>query len=224
MVTFLTLTRQFFLHTTPIDVINSWGISKMYATQIVKNVNGEDFTMAALVMQVDGFQFQGKVYIALDEGTDYYRIYGEKDGTKIIATNNERMGKKPMGVIQTRLTTIDMEENKIEIYRSADGKVELNVKLEKDTVWLTQNQMAELFGVDRTSIVRHIRNIYKVEELDEISTCAFFAQVRFEGSRKIVRDIPFYNLDMVISVGYRVNSKNATSFRKWATSTYIRHG
>ena len=71
-----------------------------------------------------------------------------------------------MGVIQTRLTTIDMEENKIEIYRSADGKVELNVKLEKDTVWLTQNQMAELFGVDRTSIVRHIRNIYKAEELE----------------------------------------------------------
>lgn len=71
------------------------------------------------------------------------------------------MGKKPMGVIQTRLTTIDLEENKIEIYRSADGKVELNVKLEKDTVWLTQNQMAELFGVDRTSIVRHIRNIIR---------------------------------------------------------------
>ena len=78
MVTFLTLTRQFFLHTTPIDVINSWGISKMYATQIVKNVNGEDFTMAALVMQVNGFQFQGKIYIALDEGSDYYRIYGKR--------------------------------------------------------------------------------------------------------------------------------------------------
>lgn len=69
------------LHTTSIDVINSWGISKMYATQIVKNVNGENFTMAALVMQVNGFQFQGKIYIALDEGSDYYRIYGEKDGT-----------------------------------------------------------------------------------------------------------------------------------------------
>ena len=100
-----------------------------------------------------------------------------------------------MGVIQTRLTTIDMEENKIERYRSADGKVELNVKLEKDTVWLTQNQMAELFGVDRTSIVRHIRNIYKAEELDAISTCAKNAQVRFEGGRKIVREMPFYNLD-----------------------------
>ena len=78
MVTFLTLTRQFFLHTTQIDVINSWGISKMYATQIVKSVNGEDFTMATLVMQVNGFQFQGKIYIALEEGSDYHRIYGKR--------------------------------------------------------------------------------------------------------------------------------------------------
>ncbi len=65
-----------------------------------------------------------------------------------------------------------MEGSQIEIYRSADGNVELNVKLENDTVWLTQSQMAELFGVDRTSVVRHIRNIYKVLELDELSTCA----------------------------------------------------
>ena len=110
-----------------------------------------------------------------------------------------------------------MAKNQIEIYRSADGNIELNVKLENDTVWLTQSQMAELFGVDRTSVVRHIKNIYATQELDEASTCAKNAQVRLEGSRRIVRDIPFYNLDMVISVGYRVNSKNATSFRKWAT-------
>ena len=107
-----------------------------------------------------------------------------------------------------------MEKNQIEIYRSTDGNIELNVKLENDTVWLTQSQMAELFGVDRTSVVRHIKNIYATQELDESSTCAKNAQVRLEGSRRIVRDIPFYNLDMVISVGYRVNSKNATSFRK----------
>ena len=105
----------------------------------------------------------------------------------------------------------------MEIYRSADGTVELNVKLENETVWLTQSQMAELFGVDRTSVVRHIKNIYATQELDEASTCAKNAQVRLEGDRKIIREIPFYNLDMVISVGYRVNSKNATSFRKWAT-------
>ena len=108
--------------------------------------------------------------------------------------------------------------NSIEIYRSQDGSVQLNVKLENETVWLTQSQMAELFGVDRTSIVRHIRNIYKSEELEEFSTCAKNAQVRFEGQRQIVREIPYYNLDMIISVGYRVNSKNATAFRRWATT------
>ena len=106
----------------------------------------------------------------------------------------------------------------MEIYRSKDGTVQLNVKLDNDSVWLTQSQMAELFGVDRTSIVRHIRNIYKSEELDESSTCAKSAQVRMEGQRQIVREIPLYNLDVIISVGYRVNSKNATSFRRWATS------
>ena len=108
--------------------------------------------------------------------------------------------------------------NSIEIYRSKDGTVQLNVKLENESVWLTQSQMAELFGVDRTSIVRHIRNIYKSEELDESSTCAKSAQVRMEGQRQIVREIPLYNLDVIITVGYRVNSKNATSFRRWATS------
>lgn len=108
--------------------------------------------------------------------------------------------------------------NSIEIYSSQDGSIQLKVKLENDTVWLTQSQMAELFGVDRTSIVRHIRNIYKSEELDQKSTCAKNAQVRTEGHRSILREIPYYNLDMIISVGYRVNSKNATSFRRWATS------
>lgn len=106
----------------------------------------------------------------------------------------------------------------IEIYSSQDGSIQLKVKLENDTVWLTQSQMAELFGVDRTSIVRHIRNIYKSEELDQNSTCAKNAQVRTEGHRSVLREIPYYNLDMIISVGYRVNSKNATSFRRWATS------
>ena len=111
-----------------------------------------------------------------------------------------------------------MMNNSIEIYSSQDGSIQLKVKLENDTVWLTQSQMAELFGVDRTSIVRHIRNIYKSEELDQNSTCAKNAQVRTEGNRSILREIPYYNLDMIISVGYRVNSKNATSFRRWATS------
>lgn len=89
--------------------------------------------------------------------------------------------------------------NSIEIYRSQDGSIQLNVKLENDTVWLTQSQMAELFGVDRTSIVRHIRNIYKSEELDQNSTCAKNAQVRTEVHRSILREIPYYNLDMIKS-------------------------
>lgn len=113
---------------------------------------------------------------------------------------------------------MEQSVSQIAIYRSPEGKIELDVKLENDTVWLTQNQMAQLFSVDRTTVVRHIRNIYKSDELDKVSTCAKNAQVRIEGGRKIVRDIPLYNLDMIISVGYRINSKNATSFRRWATS------
>ena len=76
--------------------------------------------------------------------------------------------------------------------------------------------MAELFQTDRTSIVRHINNIYKTQELDKESTCAKIAQVQMEGKRKITRSIPFFNLDMIISVGYRVNSKRGVQFRQWA--------
>ena len=106
----------------------------------------------------------------------------------------------------------------IVLYTTDDGNTQLEVKLEKDTLWLTQSQMAELFGIDRTTILRHIRNIYNSDELEESSTCAKNAQVRIEGKRMIQRDIPFYNLDMIISVGYRVNSRKATTFRSWATS------
>lgn len=95
----------------------------------------------------------------------------------------------------------------IVLYTADDGNTQLEVKLEKDTAWLTQSQTAELFDVDRTSILRHIRNIYKSEELEESSTCAKNAQVRIEGKRRIQRDIPYYNLDMIISVGYRVNNQ-----------------
>ena len=110
------------------------------------------------------------------------------------------------------------KQGSLVFYKSEDGNIQLNVKLEKDTVWLTQSQMSNLFGVDRTVIVRHIRNIYKSAELNEDATCAKNAQVQEEGGRTVRRTIPYYNLDMIISVGYRVNSKNATQFRIWATS------
>ena len=109
-----------------------------------------------------------------------------------------------------------MEENKIVIYQTEDGQTQIDVRLENDTVWLTQGQMAELFQTDRTSIVRHINNIYKVDELNRESTCAKIAQVQIEGKREVSRTIPYFNLDMIISVGYRVNSKRGIKFRQWA--------
>ena len=109
-----------------------------------------------------------------------------------------------------------MEDNKIIIYQTEDGQTQIDVRLENETVWLTQAQMAELFQTDRTSIVRHINNIYKVEELDRESTCAKIAQVQIEGKRTVKRNIPYFNLDMIISVGYRVNSKRGVKFRQWA--------
>ena len=108
--------------------------------------------------------------------------------------------------------------NEIVIYQSEDGKTQLDVKLEGETVWLTQTQMSELFQTDRTVINRHIRNIYKSGELEEEATCAKNAQVRIEGNRTVSRSIPYYNLDMIISVGYRVNSIRGVRFRQWANN------
>ena len=104
----------------------------------------------------------------------------------------------------------------IVIYQTKDGKTSIDVKVENETVWLNQAQMAELFQTDRTSIVKHVNNIYKSEELEKDSTCAKIAQVQMEGNRTIKRHIIYYNLDMIISVGYRVNSMRGTQFRIWA--------
>lgn len=117
------------------------------------------------------------------------------------------------------MSTFDnMQKNKseIEIFTSKDGKTEIQVKLEGETVWLNQYQLEELFETDRTSITRHISNIYKSEELSKETTSAKIAQVQKEGDREITRQINFYNLDVIIAVGYRVNSKRGTEFRIWA--------
>ena len=115
---------------------------------------------------------------------------------------------------------INIQEKKYELIKFEDGdfSLDVNVSPEEDTVWLTQEQMALLFNVDRTRIVRHINNIYVDNELDILSTCAENAQVQFEGARQVKRKIKIYNLDMIIAVGYRVNSKRGTQFRKWANS------
>ncbi|MFC2129856.1 RhuM family protein [Bacteroidota bacterium] len=107
-------------------------------------------------------------------------------------------------------------KGEIKIYQTDDNQIQIDVRLEKETVWLNQYQMAELFQTDRTSVLRHLKNIYRTGELNESSTCAKIAQVQIEGKRSIKRDILFYNLDIIISVGYRVNSIRGTQFRIWA--------
>ena len=107
-------------------------------------------------------------------------------------------------------------DSNIAIYQTPDGETIIDVRLEGDTVWLSQAQLALLYNTDRTSIGRHIRNIYSSGELDEESTCVKNAQVQIEGRRRVKRTTYTYNLDMIISVGYRVNSKHATNFRIWA--------
>lgn len=103
------------------------------------------------------------------------------------------------------------------IYQSDDGLTNIEVKVHDETVWLTQQQMADLFQTSRTNVVEHIKHIYEEKELDEVSTCQKFRQVRKEGNREVNRELPFYNLDMIISLGYRVKSAIATNFRRWAT-------
>lgn len=111
------------------------------------------------------------------------------------------------------------QKGEIIIYTSEDGTISLDTKLENDTIWLTQKQMAELFNVKTPAINKHLNNIYNEGELDKISTVSILEIVQKEGNRDILRKIAFYNLDAVISVGYRVNSSRATQFRIWATNT-----
>lgn len=107
-------------------------------------------------------------------------------------------------------------DNKIIIYQTEDGQTQIDVRLESETVWLTQQQIAELFGTKRPAITKHLKNIYASEELDENSTCSILEHMGNEG--KQTYSTKYYNLDAILSVGYRVNSKNATRFRQWANS------
>lgn len=107
--------------------------------------------------------------------------------------------------------------NEILLYTTPNGRVKVEIYLQNETIWLTQQKIAELFGVERSVITKHLSNIYKENELKKEATCAKIAQVQTEGSRAVSRQIEFYNLDVIISVGYRVNSIQATHFRIWAT-------
>ena len=110
-----------------------------------------------------------------------------------------------------------MDSGQIILYQTQGGETKIEVRLVNESVWLTADQMAELFQRDRSTIQRHVKKIYEEGELQPDSTCAFFAQVQTEGKRQVERQIPIYNLDMIISVGYRVNSHRGVQFRQWAT-------
>ena len=110
-----------------------------------------------------------------------------------------------------------MMETPMEIFKSEDGKVQVNVRIEDDTAWLTQAAMAELFGCGSDNVVKHLKNIYEEGELQEKTTTEIFSVVRNEGGRQVSRQLKHYNLDAIIAVGYRVNSARATQFRIWAT-------
>lgn len=112
---------------------------------------------------------------------------------------------------------MEEQNSPIIIYQSEDGNTRIEVKLENETVWLTQQQLCNLYQTSRTNVVEHIQHIYEEGELEESATCRKFRQVRQEGSRMVERELPYYNLDMIISLGYRVRSRVATHFRKWAT-------
>ena len=114
-------------------------------------------------------------------------------------------------------TDLEKNQGEIIIYQTDDGNTKIDVKMQDETVWLTQQQMAELFQTSRTNVIEHIKNIYADGELEEKATCQNFRQVRMEGNREVTRELPYYNLDMIISLGYRVKSVIATNFRKWAT-------
>lgn len=109
------------------------------------------------------------------------------------------------------------EQNEIVLYQTEDGKVKLDVQMHDESMWLTQEQMVTLFQRDKSVISRHIKNIFEEGELNEMSTVAYFATVQQEGKRQIKRQIQYYNLDVIISVGYRVHSIQGTRFRQWAT-------
>ena len=114
---------------------------------------------------------------------------------------------------------------KLVIYQSKDGAIAFrgNFEHEESVVWGSLNQIAQLFGRDKSVISRHIRNIFKSGELDKVATVAKIATVQKEGKRKVTREIEYYNLDVILSVGYRVDSKVAIAFRKWATKTLKQH-
>src|SRR6266568_2712546 len=115
------------------------------------------------------------------------------------------------------------QQNNMVIYQAKSGAIELRGDFDRDTIWASQAQIASAFGVDVRTVNEHIKNIYEADELKEGSTIRKFRIVQKQGNREVEREVNHYNLDLVLSVGYRVNSKTATKFRQWATKTLREH-
>lgn len=124
-----------------------------------------------------------------------------------------------MGFVDTN----KFSSSSLAIYQSPDNQICLDVNVAEDSVWLTVDQISSLYKRDRSVVQRHIRNVYAEDEVSENSTCAKYAQVQIEGGREVIRQVPSYNLDVIISVGYRVHSKEGVLFRKWATGVLRQH-
>lgn len=115
------------------------------------------------------------------------------------------------------------KEKSIVIYQAKTGAIELRTDEKNETIWATQSEMAAVFGVNSQAVTKHLKNIYKEKELSKSATCSKMEQVRIEGGRKVKRSVEIYNLDAIISVGYRIGSKMGTKFRQWATKTLRQH-
>ena len=123
--------------------------------------------------------------------------------------------------------SLTKSDNNVIIYQDDNGITKVSVRFSEDDIWLTKNQIAELYDTSRQNIQQHIESIYEDKELDREATCKNFLHVRLEGAREVKRNIDHYNLDMIISLGYRVQSQIATRFRRWATERlheYIQKG
>ncbi len=121
------------------------------------------------------------------------------------------------------IATDNIQDKKLAIFQASSGAIELKLDKSKETLWANLNQIAQMFSVQKAAISKHLTNIYRDNELKKEATVSILETVQKEGTREVKRDIEYYNLDAIISVGYRINSKNTTLFRIWATKTLRQH-
>jgi len=148
----------------------------------------------------------------------------ERDSKSRVARRKEQLNLRSTEKLRAVINQSSINGGgEVVLYEAPDGQIRLDVRLERETVWLTQSQIAKLFGVNVPGVSKHIRNIYATRELQRKATVSKMEIVQTEGKRQVSRPVDLYSLDMIISVGYRVNSARATQFRIWATRTLKDH-